>query len=50
MAYLSVEDAALIMHTLGHNSQLAKTDIQDAYHIIPIHPEDRPFLGINWQE
>ena len=24
VAYLSVEDAALIMHTLGHNAQLAK--------------------------
>ena len=50
VAYSSVEDAALIMHTLGHNSQLAKIDIRDAYRIIPIHPEDRPFLGIKWQD
>ena len=50
VAYSSVEDAALIMHTLGYNSQLVKTDIRDAYRIISINHGNRPFLGIEWQE
>ena len=36
------------MHTLGHNTKLAKIDIRDEYHIVLIHPEDRLFIGIKW--
>lgn len=50
VAYAAFEDVALIVHTLGHNTQLAKIDIRDAYRIIPIHPKDSPFLRITWQE
>ncbi len=45
VAYSSIEDASFAMHTLGPGAQLAKIDIRDAYRIIPVHPEDRPFLG-----
>ena len=38
VAYSSLDDAAPIMHTLGRNTELAKTDIRDAYCIIFIHP------------
>ena len=50
VAYSSVDDAALIMHTMGRNTELAKIEIRDAYRIIPIHPEDRSFMGIKWRE
>ena len=50
VTYSSVADATLIMHTLGHNTELAKIDLHDAYRIIPIHPEDRPFIGIKWRK
>ena len=49
MAYSSIEDAALAMHALGQGSQLAKIDIWDAYRIIPVHPEERPFLVLCWE-
>ena len=49
VAYSSVEDAAHLMQHCGPSSLLAKIDIQEAYRIVPIHPEDRPFLGICWQ-
>ena len=49
VAYLSV-DVALIIHALGFNTLLAKIDIRNAYCIILIHPNDRPFLGIRWWE
>ena len=50
VAYASVSDAAILLHELGQGSQLAKVDIRDAYRIVPIHPHDRPFLGILWQD
>ena len=50
VAYSSVDDAALLLHHLGSQALLAKIDIQDAYRLIPVHPEDRQFLGIRWQE
>ena len=45
VAYSSVEDAALAIHTLGQGTQLAKIDIQSAYRIVPIHPIRTGLLG-----
>ena len=28
---------------------LANIDVKEAYRIIPIHPDDRPFLGLHWK-
>ena len=28
---------------------LAKLDIESAYWIIPVHPDDRPLLGMVWK-
>ena len=28
---------------------MAKFDVQNAYHIVPIHTEDRPLLGMKWR-
>ena len=50
VAYSSVEDAAHLMQHFGTNAQLAKIDVKEAYRIIPIHPEDRPFLGLCWRD
>ena len=48
-AYSSTGDAAHLMHFLGPNALMAKLDIKEAYRIIPIHPDDRRFLGVCWQ-
>ena len=50
VTYASIEDAAHLMHHLGHNCQLAKLDIKEAYRIIPVHPEDRVFQEICWKD
>ena len=50
LAYSSVEDAALIIHDLGPHALLAKVDIKNAYRIVPVHPSDQPFLGIQWKD
>lgn len=44
--YSFADDDALLMHTLKHNTELAKIDIRKAYHIIPIHHKDQPLIGI----
>ena len=49
LAYASVEDAAHIMHHLGQGALLVKLDVKDAYRIVPIHPYDCRFLGIQWK-
>ena len=50
VAYSSVEAATILMHALGPGSLLAKIDIRDAYRIVPVHPQDRPFLGVKWRD
>ena len=50
VVYSSIEDASLAMHALGPGAQLVKIDIRDAYRIIPVHPEERPFLALSWQD
>ena len=35
---------------LGRGCLLAKTNLKSAYHIVPVHPDDRPLLGMNWDE
>lgn len=34
---------------LGKGALLAKLDIKSAYHLVPVHPQDRPLLGIEWR-
>jgi hypothetical protein len=36
--------------SLGVGALLAKIDIKAAYRIVPIHPTDRPLLGIKWRD
>ena len=46
LTYPSVDEAARIIARLGI---LAKLDIQRAYRNVPVHPEDRPLLGMEWE-
>lgn len=34
---------------LGKGSLMAKMDIKHTYRIVPVHPEDRRLLGMQWQ-
>ena len=47
--YTLVDKVATVALTLGKGLLLAKVDIKSAYCLIPIHPTDRPLLGIQWQ-
>ena len=41
LSYTSVEQVAGVAAGLGRGALLAKTDIESAYRIVPVHPQDR---------
>ena len=49
LSYVSVNDVARKILELGTGSEMAKLDIKSAYRIVPIHPGDRPLLGMEWE-
>ncbi len=50
LAYASIDDAVGILRTLGTGALMAKLDLKDAYRVVPVHPHDRPLLGMQWKE
>jgi hypothetical protein len=42
LSYTTVDDIAELVLELGKCSLLAKVDIESAYRLIPVHPQDRP--------
>ena len=49
VAYATVEDAIGLIKSVGQNCFLAKTDVKNAFRLIPIRPADYDLLGIYWQ-
>ena len=50
LSYITVDDAVRAIVSTGEGAMLAKVNIKSAYRIIPVHPEDRPLLGMRWRE
>ena len=46
--YATIEDAIRLVKQNGKGSFLAKTDVKNAFHIIPIQSADYPLLGMKW--
>ena len=49
LRYTSVQRVARTAMLLGKGALMAKLDIKAAYRLVPVHPDDRPLLGIEWQ-
>ena len=49
MQYLRMDDVVRQIGHLGAGTALAKMDIESAYRNIPVHPSDRPLLGMAWR-
>ena len=49
LTYLKLDQVAETVMKLGRGAMLAKVDIQSAYRVIPVHPQDRTLLGMKWQ-
>ena len=45
LSYASVDDAVAIITRLGRGTKLAKLDLESAYRIVPVHPDDRHLLA-----
>ena len=50
LQYASIDDAVATIRHMGQGTLLAKLDLQDAYRIVPVHPQDRPLLGLHWDD
>ena len=49
VSYATVEDAIRRIRSVGSTCFLAKTDIKNAFRIIPIRPQDYNLLGMCWR-
>ena len=49
LRYPSVHDGAKMALQLGRGALMAKIDLQNAYRIVPVHPDDIGLLGVQWQ-
>lgn len=47
--YDSIDEVVSLVRTFGRGCLMAKTDIEDAFRIIPIHPSDYHLLGFIWE-
>ena len=50
LPYNRLDDAARRIVRSGRGTHLAKVDLQSAYRIVPVHPDDRPLLGLRWRK
>ena len=48
LSYTSIDNAVSFIQTLGPGCLLAKLDLREAYRAVPVHPHDRPLLGLRW--
>ena len=49
LTYISVDEAVQTILRMGRGAQLAEVDIEHTYRNVPVHPDDRPLLCMNWQ-
>ena len=49
LQYVRIDDAIQGIKQFGVGCFLAKTDIESAFRLVPVHPEDYELLGMCWQ-
>ena len=50
LSYITVDDAIDEICSIGPDCLLAKIDIKNAFHLLPVHPADRHLLGMEWRD
>ena len=50
MQYTSVSKVARAAQGLGRGALMVKLDIEAAYRLVSVHPQDRPLLGVQWHD
>ena len=49
LTYTLVDRVARAAKQLGPGALLAKVDTKSAYRLVPVHPDERPLLGVAWE-
>ena len=49
LSYVTVEKVTKMVSQLRMGALLAKVDIESAYRLIPVHPDDWTLLAIRWK-
>lgn len=49
LSYVSIDDVVDRIIQMGRGALMAKMDIRQAYRNVPVHPKDRPLLGMYWE-
>ena len=49
LQYMRIEEVVRRLLKLGPGAQMAKMDIKSAYRMVPVHPQDRVLLGVQWE-
>ena len=50
LQYVKVDDVVQQVLQLGPGALMAKLDVKSAYRIVPVHPQDRHLLGMQWKD
>ena len=50
LTYASVNNVVWLVLNSGPGTILAKLDMQSAYRNVPVYPDDRPLVGMKWDE
>lgn len=49
LTYITVDTAIATIKRLGKGCLLSKVDVESAFRIVPVHPDDWHLLGMQWQ-
>ena len=49
LQYVRVDDVVHKLREIGQGTEMAKLDVKSAYRNVPVHPDDRHFLGMSWK-
>ena len=50
LPYMTVDKIERTVAALGKGTPMAKVDIEAAYRLVPIHPDDHPLLAVRWYD
>ncbi len=49
VSYITVDEIVDEILSLGQGTLMAKVDIKQAYRMVPVHPDDRHLLAVQWE-
>ncbi len=49
LSYVTLDDIVRMAQQMGRGSLLAKMDIEAAYRLVPVHPQDRILQAVEWE-